>query len=309
MRFHIVLSKTLNDLMSLRRTVALVLLGVSVPIAMAVTAWRHSPQISQMSLEMQIHYVINNFSIALFMWVAGFFLAITVATTAAGFISKEDSEGTLLLMVSKPIDRFEIVLGKFLALVVNSMVLQALILLISVAIFWIVLPLDPDTFRALVKLVPWMFLYSIVVTLAFGAIATAFSALMKSRVKIMLVLMIIIMVVFFIGMVVRTTSPEVYEDYRLYYPDLGYHLGNSFGVFLDHVESGKVLPESQALLGKFAGTYKSIEQSFDPDIGAMPASLEATGYVSPAISLAIWLVIFAAALGLAMAAINRKEVH
>jgi len=309
MRFQIVLSKTLNDLMSLRRTVALVLLGLSVPVALAIIAWRESPQVSEMSLEMQIHYVINNFSIALFMWVAGLFLAVTVATTAAGFIAKEDSEGTLLLMVSKPIDRFEIVLGKFLALVISSMALQALILLLSVAIFWIVLPLDPDTFRALVKLIPWMFLYSIIVTIAFGAIATAFSVLMKSRVKIMLVLMIIIMVVFFIGMVVRTTSPQAYEDYRLYYPDLGYHLGNSFGLFVDRVESGKVLPESQALLGTFAGTYRSVEQSFDPDIGAMPGSLEATGYVSPAVSLAIWLAISAAALWLAAIAIKRKEVH
>jgi hypothetical protein len=59
----------------------------------------------------------------------------------------------------------------------------------------------------------------------------------------------------------------------------------------------------------FAGTYKGVEESFDPDIGAMPPSLELTNYVAPAVSVIILVAIFAIMLGLAMWAIERKEVH
>lgn len=46
-----------------------------------------------------------------------------------------------------------------------------------------------------------------------------------------------------------------------------------------------------------------------PDIGAMPPSLKLTNYVSPVASAMIWLAIFVIGLGLAMWAVERKEVH
>jgi len=308
MRFQVVLSKTLGDLMSLKRTIALVLVGISIPISISF-AWRDEMMKTPMSLEMQTHYVIDNFTILLFMWLAGFFLVLTVVATAAGFISKEDTDGTLLLMVSKPINRFEIVLGKFLALVLNTMILQAMVLLLSVLVFWIVLPLDPDTFAALLGLLPWVFLYSFLVTLTFGAISVALSTLMKSRVKITLVLMLIIMLVFFIAMIPRMLFATTYENYHLYYPDLGYHLGNTFTILMSQAESGQMMPQNQPLMTAFAGTYKGTEESLDPDIGAMPPSLGLTNYVAPAVSVVILVGIFAIMLGLAMWAIERKEVH
>ena len=200
-------------------------------------------------------------------------------------------------------------LGKFLALVMNTMILQALVLFLSILVFWMVLPLDPDTFEALLGLLPWVFLYSLLVTVAFGSISIAFSALMKSRVKITLVLMLIIMLVFFIGMIPRMLFTTTYENYYLYYPDLGYHLGNTFTMFMDQAESGQMMPQNQPFMTAFAGTYKGVEESFDPDIGAMPPSLELTNYVTPVTSVAIWVGIFVIMLGLAAWAIEKKEVH
>ena len=182
MRFQVVLGKTLGDLMSLKRTILLVLIGLSIPLAVSF-AWRAEMTNTPMSLEMQTHYVIDNFAILLYMWLAGFFLVLSVVATAAGFISKEDSDGTLLLLVTKPIKRSEIVLGKFLALVLNTAFLQATVLLLSILVFWLVVPIDPDTFGALMGLLPWVFLYSLLVTVVFGSIAVGLSTLMKSRDK------------------------------------------------------------------------------------------------------------------------------
>ena len=308
MRFHIILSKTLRDLMSLKRTLALVLIGVSLPIIMSFV-WRDWFMTHLMSLEMQTHYIIDNFSIILFMWVAGAFLAVMVAATAAGFISKEDTDGTLLLMVSKPVNRFEIMLGKFLALVINAMILEAIVLFLAVLAFYFIVPLDPDSVKALLGLLPWVFLFSLLVTLAFGSLSVAFSALLKSRVKITLVLMLMVMLVFLIGLPLRMAALGAYEGYYLYYLDLGYHLGNTFTLFLDQAESGQMMPGSQVLLAIFTGTYEYTEQTFDPDIGAMFPSLELTNYVSRITSMVIWLGISVVMLVLAGVALQRKEVH
>ena len=308
MRFHVVLWKTLGDLLSLKRTLALVLLGVSFPLIMSFV-WKNGMVKTPMSLEMENHFVLDNFSIVLFMWVAGLFLAISVATTAAGFISKEDTDGTLLLLVSKPINRFEIVLGKFLALVINALLLQVIVLLLCILLFWVVLPIDPDTFASLMGMVPWLLLYSLLVTVAFGSVALALSSVMKSRVKITLVVMLLIMLVFFVPIIPRTVFVSAYEGFYLNYADLGYHLGNVFTTFVSRAEGGQMMPQNQPFMTIFAGTYKGFQESFDPDIGALPPSLGLTEYVSPVVSMFVWLAICAAALGVAVWAVERKEVH
>jgi hypothetical protein len=193
--------------------------------------------------------------------------------------------------------------------VVNAMIIQTIVLLLSVLIFWVVMPIDPDTFSAVLGLVPWVLLYSLLVTVAFGSIAVALSALMKSRVKITLVVMLLIMLVFLVGIIPRTVFGSAYETFYLYCVDGGYHLGNSFTMFLDHAAAGQMMPMNQPFMTIFAGTYKGMQDSFDPDIGALPPSLELTNYVSPIMSTMIWLGISAIALGLAIWAVQRKEVH
>lgn len=311
MGLRLIMYRTLTDLMSLKRTLALVFLGVA-PAIIAARAWQVMLLNRPMSLVMQTHYVVDYFIIILFMWVTGFFLALTVAASAASFISKEDTDGTLLLLVSKPINRYEIVLGKFLALVINTMMLVATVLLLSILVFWFVLPIDIDTFKALLWLLPWMLLYSLLVTLAFGSISIALSALMKSRVKIMVVVMLIILLPFFVGMMPRTIFSEVYEDYHLYYPDLGYHLGNTFVLLLDQTEGGKIMPSNQRVLGLLSGTFEFFfeprPQDWDPDLGSISYPADLTNYISPAASLGILLGMSLASLGLAIVAMERKQL-
>jgi len=52
-----------------------------------------------------------------------------------------------------------------------------------------------------------------------------------------------------------------------------------------------------------------VQEGLDPDIGAMPPSLEMTNYVAPTISVVILIGISVIMLILAMWAIERKEVH
>ena len=78
-------------------------------------------------------------------------------------------------------------------------------------------------------------------------------------------------------------------------------------------------PITQAWLGIATGAYEAGTEvllaaflggaAFDPDIGAMPPSLERTTKLSPAISIGLILVGTVAAFGAASVALNRKEVQ
>jgi ABC-type transport system involved in multi-copper enzyme maturation permease subunit len=316
MRFHVVMAKSLRDLMS-PWMVLMVALGI-LPVIIFSLAWRVSFQ--GMSLEMQTYSLVGYFMIVTFMWLAGFYLAYIISTRGVDSITKEDSEGTLLIMVSKPISRFQFILGKFLALLLTTLFLELVILFSSILLFWGVLGLDPDTFGAVLGLVPWIFLYSIIVSLVFDSITIAISTLLKNRVVMTVILTIIIVFVFIAGMAIRLASYDTYENYHLYYLDGGYHLGNAYTLFLDGAGSGRMTPQIQAWLGIFTGTYRAgagtvltmflgSPESFDPDIGAMPPSLEKTNYVNRALSTLLCLAASAAILGVAKVAMERKEVH
>lgn len=306
MRSQIILEKTLDDLMSPRRTIILIILGTGLMVLL-VGGLSSS---ENKSLEAQTQTILDYFTMFAFLWVAGFFLAMAVASTAAGFISKEHDEGTLLILISKPVGRFEIVLGKFFALVISSLLLQGITLCLCVVGLWAMLSLDPYVVRSLLGLLPWVFLYSILVVLVFGSIAVALSSLMRSRTKIMLILMVVVMLTFFIGMVPRTAFSDAYVSYYLYYGDLGYHLGNTMVLLLDQSSGWRMMPSNQIMMAVFTGTYPfSPEGSFDPDIGAWPSSLEMTNYVPPLASLAIWITACAGAMVLSAVAMRRKEIY
>ncbi len=311
MGFRLIMRKTLVDLTGPVRTPLLILAGISIPVLVSL-GWQWG--LERLPLHMQTHYMLGNFLSISFIWIVGFFLALMVSATAASFISKESSDGTLLLLVSKPISRWQIVLGKLSALALNAIFLEAIILLLLVLLFWFLLPLEIDTFKALLGAIPWVVLYSLIVTLTLGSISIALSALMRSRVKIMVIVMVIIIFVFLFGFIAHVMFPETYEDYHLYYLDMSHHLGNIFIPFIEQAEGGQIIPQYHQALLYFTHASAPMEsmptlQYSDLSIGGVFYPAELTHYVSPAVSIGIWLAIFVIALGLAMVVIERKEVH
>jgi len=317
----IVMEKTIRELMSLRRLAVVIIAGLAPAILFGAAILRESFRSGVMSLEMQTHSLVGYFLLISFMWIAGFYIAYVITTSGMDFVSKEEEDGTLLLMVSKPISRFQFILGKFLALLVTTLLLELVILFGSIVVFWVLLGLDADIIKPLIGLVPWIFLYSVIVVILFDSLTIAISTLFKSRVLKTVLTMLLVMLVFGVGPILRTVWPTTYENYHLYYIDPGYHLGNTYVSLSDQAESGRMTPQIQAYLGMFTGTYKAgmyemmlvmftgSSESFDPDIGAMPPSLEKTNYLTPLVSVLLCFAVSAAALGVARVAIERKEVY
>ena len=322
MAFSVVMARTMGELLGLRRTVTLLVVGLLPVWFVAYVVWRGSFQAGTMALPMQTGFLAGYFLVISFLWLTGFYLAyLLIGTSGLELIDGERQKGTLLLMVSKPISRFQFLLGKFLALVVTSLLLEAIVLLGSILVFVLVLGIDPDTASALWGLMPWMFLFSVLATLLFASLSIALSTLVSSNLIRTVVFMAVLLIVFVAGIVVRFGWPGTYEDYHLYYVDGGYNLGNAYVMMLDQAETGRMTPQSQAWLGLTTGAYKAGAQevlltmfmgsaaSFDPDIGAMPPSLEKSGYLSPAVSVALCLAIAAGAFTAAAMGLNKKEVY
>jgi len=316
----IVMNKTISELMSFRRLVAGLFIGLA-PVILFGFVWREIFSSGTLSLEMQIRSMVGYFMLISFVWTVGAFIAYLIIVSGTDSISKEEESGTLLLMVSKPISRFQFILGKFLGLLVTTLLLEILILFGSVFIFWLTLGLDPETVGALLSVAFWMFLYSIIVAILFDALAIAISTLLKSQMLKITLSILLVGFIFTFGLIMRGLWPSTYENYHLGYIDPGYHLGNIYVSAVEQVESGRITPQTQAYMGLINGTYSAgieeavlvmfigTSQSFDPDIGAMPPSLERTNYLNPVFSALLCLVVSAAAMGVAKISIEKKEVY
>lgn len=255
-------------------------------------------------------YALHQFLIVSFFWTSGFFLAFLVASKAASSIARESSEGTLLILVSKPVHRRAIVLGKLAALFVRAFVLTAVLLFLSAVMWRLALGLSEDALAALLKAVPWLLLYSAVLILFFGSIATALSAIIRNVVVIMVIMACLIMFVFLLGPFVHffvSESSDVYTDYHLYLPDLSYHAFNASVPFLEQASGGMVLsPHVQSWPG-YPYVLSHHVQEWEPTTLYHPAL--PLNYLRPFGSLLMLLVISLAAIRLSMAAIARRDVH
>ena len=99
MGFRAVVRKTLIDLTGWKRTLILLVFGLLVPVLTGVF-WRFHLRDAGLSPDMATYYLLKSFIGVSFIWTTGFFLAFAVVTSAAGAISKESNDGTLLTLVS-----------------------------------------------------------------------------------------------------------------------------------------------------------------------------------------------------------------
>src|SRR5512136_1701959 len=181
MGFRAIVRKTLIDLTGWKRTIILVALGLLVPVITGI-AWRSHIQNFGLSPDMATFYVLKSFVGISFIWTSGFFLAFATVTSAAGAISKESNDGTLLTLVSKPIARRQIVLGKCTGIVVHALLMITIIYLIQAVMLWFLLPVEAPTFGSLLLAIPWMILYSLLVILVFASMSMALSSMIDNQV-------------------------------------------------------------------------------------------------------------------------------
>jgi ABC-type transport system involved in multi-copper enzyme maturation permease subunit len=311
MGFRAVVRKTLIDLTGWKRTLILLVFGLLVPIITGV-AWRFHLRDAGLSPDMATFYLLKSFIGVSFIWTTGFFLAFAVVTSAAGAISKESNDGTLLTLVSKPIARRQIVLGKFTGIVIHALLMITVIFLIQAVILWFVLPVEAPTFGALLLAIPWMILYSLLVILVFSSLSLALSSLIDNQVVTTVLACGLIFFLFMFGPIgtrIFALQPNSYENNHIYMIDGSYQLGNAFAPALEQALGGEMLPAQQ--LGEityFAGIFEGgrLEDSYDSSDYQYPGEL--ANHVTPAVSVILLMVLVAGSLTVAILMTERKDV-
>jgi ABC-2 type transport system permease protein len=301
MGFRSVFEKTLTDLTGWKSALWMIPL---MTLFMVGNVWMACTE-RQASLQMQTYFTTSQLLLVAYFILSGFFIAMLVSATAAGFVAKEESDGTLLILASKPIRRRDILLGKLVALLIRTILLEAVLLVLVALISHSILHLEETALFSFMRAVTWLLVYSVLTICLFGAIATALSTLTRNLVVIMVIMAILVMVCFLVGPLIRYMVPAdggFYIDWRLYYVDPSYHLQNAFVPFWEQASGGEIIPQFSNWFG-----FKWILADSGDGLEYDPVRL--SGYVHPVASIAVVIAIAAVALLVSLRAVERKEIH
>ncbi len=211
------------------------------------------------------------FTSLVFFYIGGIGLILLIMIFGLDIFATEEYEGTMKILVAKPVSRSSIIIGKILGLVLGTFIYFISTLLISLALFSIFTRIDRDVFIGLIKIVPSFILYGIFVIILFSSLSALLSSLFRKKVPSIILFVLLVLGTFGIMPILRSISIQrnVYYESKLYILDLNSHLGN---LFMEFVEQGKEENEIYSTsLNMFTGRY--ISSLYDPDIDQTNYSL------------------------------------
>ncbi len=300
MSFRCVFEKTFTELTGWRSALLVIPVGTALMVGSVFLACTEQ----QASLQMWTYFITSQFLLLSYFVLAGFFTAMLVSSTAARFVAEEENDGTLLVLASKPIRRRDVLLGKLVALLIRTLLLDAILLVLTVLVSSLVLHLDGTVLTSLLKAAFWLLVYSLLTTCFFGAMATVLSTLTRNLVLIMVVMSLVVMFCFLVGPLVRSGAPAgggFYMHHHLYYADLSYHLQNAFVPFWALASGGEIIPQ-------FSGWFGFRYIVTQPD-GLNLEPVQTCGYVHPLASMTLVVSLTAIALLIAWQAFERRDIH
>ena len=301
----LLVKKTFQDLASLKKfiiTLIIMLLPLIITIAFPSTIdyGSISPQHAAAAISISIVFL-------LFFWTLGIAFICLIGVSGASLISEEVHSGTMLILVSKPIQRIKIFLGKYLGLFLYGATLS------FVAIFsigWIAVLRYSGNIHHFFGILPFLFatyVYSLVLLLIFCSITLALSSIVKKPRTAALLVILLVMFSFIGMMILKMFLGDSYKAMFLYTIDLGYHLGNIYIGILDVFNAIPPVAEWQTWFATFSGVYETTPPT-DPDQDINPGGMKRTDYVYPWVSLLIWIGIAVVLLIYGLISLNKREI-
>jgi len=301
--FHVIARRELEKILTIPRSLIFIIAAIIVPFLAADAA-----SVDSYPLAIQGLMLKDILFFTVFFWGGGIVLVFFSAWTVSDFIAGEDGRGTLLSLITRPIRRWEVILGKFLAYLVFVFVMEAIAIFISIFVLVTVSGAHLSVMWDLAVYIPILLLYTMFVALVFGTIPLVLSTMSKSRVLVIITSAAFIIAMYLGFYIIRSSFSDLYIDYHLYHFDPGYHMGNIFismteGVGIDFT------PSFQEQMGLFAGTHDLDVSLEEPDQSFQLASIPLTNYYSQVTSWLIWTLIPAGLTVLAVVKLNKKEVQ
>jgi len=300
----IITKKTLKDIHSPLKFISAEILFIFIPVILTVFTefefGNASPYEAATFLGITLVFIF-------YIWTLGLVYTTLISTSGAPLISEEVNSGTLLILISKPITRINIFIGKFLALIIYGTVLSFIALL---GIGWVITLITSGNIAHFIEFIPFltaMFVYSVFLLFLFGSIAMALSSVFTKPRMATVSTVLLIMFSYLGFLIIRILPGSFYSDLQLYHFDLGYHLGNIFVFF---IETFNALPSTiiwQNAFADFGGIFV-VQRLIDPDQGIDLGGYPKTNYYHPIASLLIWLGIAAILLIFGLIRLKKREI-
>jgi len=242
-----------------------------------------------------------------FFWTFGIIFTSIIGIFGAALIAEEVSSGTMLILVSKPINRYKIFLGKYVALFLYGILLSfsAIFLLGLISIFRY-----SGNIYHFVGILPFLFslfLYTFVLSLIFVSITLALSSIFKKSRNAVLVIIFLVVLSFLGFSIIIELIHFNYEKFQIYHFNLGYHLGN---MYISFIELFNAIPPSsgwQSIFAQMFGIFRYLAD-VDPDQNINLGGLEKTNYYLPIVSLLIWIIIAILLLLYGLISLKKREI-
>lgn len=301
----IVVKKTYQDLTSFKRFIISLILMMLFPIiflAFPLTINFNSISVQHASAAIAIQIIFP-----LWFWTLGIALICIVGTSGASLISEEVHSGSMLILVSKPITRIKIFLGKYIGLFLYGAILSFLAVFI---LGWIAVLRYSANIQHFFGLIPFLiasYIYSLVILLIFCSITLALSSIVKRPRNAALGVLLLVIFSFIGMMVLKTFIADYYDDFYIYTFDLGYHLGNIYVGFMEVFNAIPPVAEWQQWFGIMTGVY-DITSPTDPDQDINPGGMTKNDYVYTWVSLLVWIGIAVFLLIYGLISLKKREI-
>lgn len=304
-----IFNRTLTSMFKPLSIIIYFFLTIIITILMSISS--NYIDISKISIEIQKISVVSTFTLFVFVWITGIALFLFIMALGSGIFSQEESEGTMRILLGKPISREAVIFGKILGIITGSFIYMSVSLIFSVTIYSLILSLDKDVFQALIKVVPRFLLYGLFVIIFFTSITSINSSIFKKRIPSIIILTIFIIITFGVLPIVRsifTYSGNGYERYKLYIVDTNYHMGNIYSYIMDLDNSVKLSPDSKTGLGTFTGIYIPSREDPDIDNSGYMLNVKKNNYLDSGLTFLVYSLITISAYSVCYIRMKKKDI-
>lgn len=301
MRIVTIYTKTLADLAKPKLLVGYFVPVLTIALFMA-TGLSNNMMTEGAPLFQQEAELATTFLFLSYMLGVGMPLQALVAVFCALTLAGEAEKGTLRILLSKPVKRWQLYLGTFAAIVTYGLLIGIAGLLLGAVFLYLfsdvgAIALQAGVFGSLVGYIA----YGLFSVMLIAAVGLALAVYTKDRLRTALGGFVLPLLMF-VFITVQLFGVDVYDDFALYLVDPNRHLGNVLVFF--HGVTGTELPNgAQALLGGITGVYEQPDSPFHT-----PQELALSGEVPVLLSVVLLTAVLVGAFVIGLRQFGRMEV-
>ena len=302
--------KCLSEVFTLKNTLLFLILIIIIPVMFSGVDNSSDNAISTYPVGYQIASSANMYLLLAFIWIAGLPLAFMAGSMASGLVSSEVREGTMLLLVSKPLTRNEIIGYKYLSVILYCFVMEAIGIPLSMFAYVNNLGVNSQVMGSMFHFYPYILAYSVIVSVVFSSIGLILSVTLSSPQKSSITVILIVVLTYLGFFLLRMFIGPMYQEFYIYTGDIGYQLGSTY-IYMLSLSGARLTPDFQMNFNLFTGVYNTdaVSTLTDLDQGFQLPGLPYKNLIAPYLCTVIWIAIPFAILVLTFMIWSKKEVY